>query len=177
MDEDIYFEYLNENHTDLLMEFSCEDEPSIKKFLVEDALALQKSKSAITRLYFNSEDVFIGFFTLFNDLVEIVKSKLAKEKWDDFPRGISEFPSIRLHYLGVDSRYRNKDYGKYLFAEIVEIAKDISKTSGCNFITVEVLESALWFYQKYSFAHLGYSGKHRKMALRFEKFYMNWEPK
>ncbi|MEK4451303.1 GNAT family N-acetyltransferase [Paenibacillus sp. FSL L8-0506] len=174
MDEDIYFEYLSESHIDLIKDFVCEDEPSIKNFLIEDALGLQKSKSAITRLYFNSQDELIGFFTLYNDLVEILKPKLIKEKWDDFPKGISEFPSIRLHYLGVDSRYRNKDYGKYLFAEIVEIASDISITSGCNFITVEALESALWFYQKYSFVHLGYSGKHRKMALRFEKFYVNW---
>lgn len=61
MDEDIYFEYLSESHIDLIKDFVCEDEPSIKNFLIEDALGLQKSKSAITRLYFNSQDELIGF--------------------------------------------------------------------------------------------------------------------
>lgn len=170
MESNLSFEYLSDHHNQHIFDFECEDEIIVSNFLKEDAIKFQITKSTVTRLYFDQDEQLIGYFTLFNDLVEVLRNKREKQKWTDFVIGVNEFPAVRIHYIGVDSRYRNKGFGKYLLLEAINIAKDISINSGCNFITVEVLEKSLWFYEKYKFIHLGYSGKYRKMALRFDQF-------
>jgi GNAT superfamily N-acetyltransferase len=171
MEIDLTYEYLSDHHKSVISSFLCEDEIIVSDFLMKDAIKFQKTKSAITRLYFDKDQQLIGYFTLFTDLVEILGNKREQQKWTDFTKGVREFPAIRLHYIGVDSRYRGKGYGKYLLLEVINIAKEISMQCGCNFITAEVLGSSYWFYKKYKFVHLGYSGKFRKMALRFDQFY------
>jgi GNAT superfamily N-acetyltransferase len=107
-------------------------------------------QTAITRLYFDEDQSLVGYFTLFNDMVQVGKQKSIKH-WAGFlPKSeLSYFPAVRLHYLGVDKRHRKKGYGRDLMYELFYISRDITKLSGCNFITVEALNNSVPFYRVY----------------------------
>jgi ribosomal protein S18 acetylase RimI-like enzyme len=144
------FQYLNENHKEIIDDFQCLDEPSVSEFLKEQALTLHQSNCAITRLYFDEYQNLIGFFTLYNDHIEVSKAKKQKHNWE-LPRDIRFFPAIKLHYLGIDERYRGRGYGQELMYEVFDVCQEIAALSGCVFITVEALNSAVGFYEKNGF--------------------------
>lgn len=150
MSSELSFAYLHECPTHILQTFVCSDEPDLETFLKEEAVTLHFLNTAITRLYFDEQHNLIGYFTLFNDMVHIFKSQRTKFGWT-LPKGYNYFPAIRLHYLGVDERFRKKGYGRYLLIEALRTCYDLSKDSGCNFITAESLKSAVSFYEKYGF--------------------------
>ncbi|UOF90762.1 GNAT family N-acetyltransferase [Fodinisporobacter ferrooxydans] len=144
------FEYLDYKHEGIIQEFICDEEPSVAIFLKEHALRLHKLQSAITRLYFDENQNLIGFFTLFNDHVSIHKGIVKKENWE-LPNELSQFPAIKLHYFGVDSRFQRRGYGEYLLLEVIDICQDIVRVSGCNFLTLEAFENVVEFYKTYGF--------------------------
>lgn len=153
MTSELTYEYISEDHLETILKFDCSDEISVERFLKEEAFSLHKFQTAITRLYFDNENHLVGYFTLHNDLVQLMKSQ--KEKYEEkFAWELPKYkflPSIKLHYLGVDSRYRGKGFGEFLLGEVIQIARDNSKNVGCNFITVEALWSSKDFYEKYGF--------------------------
>ncbi|MBO8172442.1 MAG: GNAT family N-acetyltransferase [Bacillaceae bacterium] len=164
------FEYIDERHREKIESFDCDDEPLVQNFLREDALRFHQYNTAITRLYFNENQELIGFFTLYNDQIEIVKSKRQQQAWE-LPTDIKFYPSIKLHFLGVDKRFRKLGYGEYLLFEVIEISKKIAKDSGCNFISLEALNSSIRFYEKYGFVRVKRMGKDLTvMVLKVDEF-------
>ena len=81
----------------------------VEFFLKEEALRLHDLQSAITRLYFDENQNLVGYFTLYNDLVSLHKRQIEKYerdfKWNS--PNYRYFPAVKLHYLGVDQRYRD----------------------------------------------------------------------
>lgn len=146
----LQFQYINDTHKDIISNFQCADEPSVAEFLREQALSLHQSNCAITRLYFDENQNLIGFFTLYNDHIEISKAKKKKHNWE-LPQDIRFFPTIKLHYIGVDSRYRGQGYGQELMDEVFDVCQEIATLSGCVFLTLESLNSAIGFYEKNGF--------------------------
>ena len=133
--------------------FNCSDESSVELFLKEQALKLHQLRSAATRLYFDENQNLVGYFTLYNDHVHLFPNQKSKYLWT-LPDDLDLFPAVKLHYLGVDIRHRDRQihrYGEYLIGEVVSIVEDIAQVSGCNFVTIEALPSALGFYEKYGF--------------------------
>lgn len=110
-------------------------------------------KSAITRLYFDDHQNLVGYFTLYNDLVQIRREQAIHHQWT-LPE-VKYLPAVKIHYLGVDSRFRGKRYGEYLLLEAIKSAYEISEVSGCNFVTVEAFDNTIEFYKKYDFKFLG----------------------
>lgn len=161
------FQYLNEKHRDIIQDFQCLDEPSVAEFLKEEALKLHESKCAITRLYFDGSHNIIGFFTLFNDQVEVSKAQRVKHNWE-LP-SLRFFPAIKIHYLGIDSRYRNRKYGNYLLQEIFDICEEIARQTGCVFITLEALNSAIDFYLHNGFRKLRRDVHFQHMILKIDE--------
>ncbi|MFB5763918.1 hypothetical protein [Paenibacillus medicaginis] len=104
---------LREDDTALLEQFECDDEISVRSFLVEQAIKFQKLNLTNTRLYFNEQGDFVGYFSLYNDMMQIGKSKRRKHKLSSLP-SYKYYPAVKLHYLGVDLRHRKKGYGEYL---------------------------------------------------------------
>lgn len=144
--------YIQEGDKELLEGFQCEDESTVRDFLVEEALKLHQLNLASTRLYFDNGGNLIGYFTLYNDMMQIGKAKRRKHKL--LLPSYKYYPAIKLHYLGVDSRYRKSGYGEYLLFEVLETVTRIAEDSGCIFLSIESLPSAVGFYQKYEFQHL-----------------------
>ncbi|WP_433945347.1 GNAT family N-acetyltransferase [Paenibacillus sp. SN-8-1] len=152
------FDYISHSYIKDIQEFelcNTPDEQSVEMFLKEKALKLHDLQTAVTRLYFSDEKL-VGFFTLHNDSISLSVAAIerleSEYKWT-FPKDedIYNFPSIKLHYLGVDSKHRNQGYGKYLINEVLHIASEIASMTGCLFITVEALKSSIDFYRKLGF--------------------------
>ncbi|MBY0217910.1 GNAT family N-acetyltransferase [Paenibacillus illinoisensis] len=147
--DDISREYQSEIENFQML--NTPDERNVRAFLQNCALELHERQTAVTRLYFDQEDKLVGFFSLHNDLVKVSPSLILEHRWNLITEGLTHFPAIKLHYLGVDARYRKQGVGKYLMEEVRSIAKEISNYSGCNFITVEALHSSLTFYRDRGF--------------------------
>lgn len=147
------YKNISSDYEELINGFNCADEISVEFFLKEQALKLHQLRSAVTRLYFDENQNLVGYFALYNDHVHVFANQMMKHGWN-LPEGLDLFPAVKLHYLGVDIRWRDRvlhRYGEYLLGEVVELVEDIAKTSGCNFLTIEALPSAVEFYQKYGF--------------------------
>lgn len=144
------FELLNDNHKELIEYFRCSDEPGVEAFLKKDAYEFQYHNCGTTQLCFNDLGEFVGYFSLFNDTVYIGRRKLDKHKWD-YPKGLKYFPALKIHYLGVDDRFRKKGYGKEMLFEIFDIALDMNEYSGCAFLTLEAKEKSIGFYKHHEF--------------------------
>jgi len=114
------FQYIQTQHAEIIQGFNCPDEPSVEIFLKEQALTLHQLRSAVTRLYFDENQNLVGYFTLFNDHIYIYPQQKEKYMWM-LPEELDYFPAIKIHYLGVDNRYRGLGYGRYLLAEAVYV--------------------------------------------------------
>lgn len=144
--------YIQEGDQDLLEKFQCDDEITVRDFLIEQALKLHLLNLASTRLFFDENENLIGYFTLYNDMMQIGKAKRIKHKL--YVPSFKYYPAVKLHYLGVDSRYRKNGFGEHLILSIFEVVTEIAKNSGCIFLSVESLPSAVGFYKKYEFQYL-----------------------
>lgn len=131
-----------------ISDFKYSDEPAVENFLKNEALNLHKTNTANTRLFFDLEGNLVGYFTLFNDIVSLGKGKKEKLGWQ--LEMIKYFPAVRLHFMGVDENHRGKRIGEYLLMRAFEITQNISRESGCNFLTVEALNSAVIFMKNTS---------------------------
>jgi len=152
---------LSPGYFEQIENFKCSSEKDVELFLKEDALRLQQNNMATTRLFFNESNKLVGYFTLFNDIVpKISKEKRDKEQWS-LPNS-KFYPALRLHYIGVDERFQKKRYGEFLLMRVFDIGRAISEVSGCTFISVEALISAVGFYEHYDFRTIG---KHDKRYL------------
>ncbi|MRS25826.1 GNAT family N-acetyltransferase [Bacillus sp. RIT694] len=150
MDDLLTIETLNEEHVEQLQNFKCEDEPEVEDYLKEKAMIYHLGNLARTRLFFDENHNLIGYFSVFNDHVFIGKDKSKKENLVA-PSGEKFFPAIRLHYLGVDSRYRGKRYGEQILMAVFEHCYKVSLISGSSLITVQALNSSIGFYAKNDF--------------------------
>ncbi len=149
----LHCEFISEEHQQAIQNFDCSDEISVATFLKEHAYGLHQTSSAITRLFFDEDRNLIGYFTLFNEMVYMSKAKRKKHELEHMPKD-KFLPAIKLHYLGVDDCYRKRGHGEYLLFEALLVAKKISQMSGCNFVTLESLNSSYSFYEKYEFQRL-----------------------
>lgn len=152
------YDYISEKYEKELQGFkfrNTPDELSVELYLKEKALNLHQFQSARTRLYFDEDQNLVGFFALHNDQITLQPRQVEEfEKLYGWKLPIEDqysYPSIKLHYLGVDARYRNMGYGKHLLREVISIASDISEECGCNFVSLEALYSSVDFYQKRGF--------------------------
>jgi GNAT superfamily N-acetyltransferase len=170
-------EVLSPIHIPIIEKFQCEKEKGVEEFLKEHALRLQQYNMAMTRLFFNENRELVGYFTLFNDTVpKIGKAKIEKERWS-LPNS-KFFPAIRLHYFGVDDRYQKQGIGHTMLMEVFDICYEISKYTGCTFISVEALLSAVEFYKHYDFKIIGRPSKdYYNMVFKLEELEEETEEK
>jgi GNAT superfamily N-acetyltransferase len=148
------YEVLSPHHNEVIENFKCSDEPQVEMFLKEEALYYQEHGITITRLCFDEHHNLVGYFTLFNDLVQrIGKQKRKKLQWE-LP-SLDFYPAIRLHYFGVDERFRKQGIGHTMMMEVFDICSQVSENTGCLFISVEALNNSVAFYKHYGFKILG----------------------
>ncbi|PAQ15056.1 GNAT family N-acetyltransferase [Bacillaceae bacterium SAOS 7] len=146
-------ENLTSEHLEKLQEFQCSDEEQVEVFLKEEAYNLMERNLVRTRLFFDKNQNLIGFYSLFNDTIKMSKKK--REAMEiRLPDSVKDIPAIRLHYIGVDSRFRKNGYGLYLMASAFYHCNIISKISGCSLITLESTKKARTFYEKFDFIYI-----------------------
>jgi GNAT superfamily N-acetyltransferase len=162
--ENIKEVYLAGEHLPKLQEFRCLDEPIVENFLKEEAYNLMQRNLVRTRLFFDNNQNLIGFYSLFNDTIKIHKQTRMKMEIY-LPQGVKEIPAIRLHYLGVDERFRGKGFGAYLMASVLYNCAKVAEITGCSLITVESTEKARGFYEKFDFIYICPVDQYYLMAL------------
>jgi GNAT superfamily N-acetyltransferase len=161
--------YISEDDKEAIENFQCDSEPTVKEFLVEQAYKMQQLKMTSTKLFFDGDNKLIGYFTLYNDMMKIGKEKRVKHGLSDLP-SVKYYPAVKLHYLGVDSRYQKIGYGKELLFSALDTVSRISEESGCIFMSVESLKSSVDFYYKYEFQHLSDNKPFTNMFFKIGEF-------
>lgn len=136
------YKYISSMHQDMIKGFDCSDEISVEVFLKEKALKLHYLRSAVTRLYFDENRNLVGYFTLYNDHVHVFSSQRTRHSWN-LPSEIDLFPAVKIHYLGIDRRFRNQGYGRFLLTEAIYLIERIANTSGCMKIKLSHVRSSL----------------------------------
>lgn len=147
-------EYLSNKHVKKLQDFQCKDERQVETFLKEEAFPLMERNLVRTRLFFDQQKNLIGFYSLFNDTIKMNKQK-RKQLDINLPDKVKEIPAIRLHYIGVDNRYRKNNYGLYIMSSVLYHSALVAKISGCPLIIVESTKNARAFYEKFDFTYIG----------------------
>ncbi|MEC0448210.1 hypothetical protein SRCM100730_03955 [Bacillus velezensis] len=147
----LFDEVLSPKHRTKVEGFRCSKEEEVEIFLKKDAWELQDCNMAVTRLFFNKNGELVGYFTLFNvSLPKMNKEKIKKEKWR-LPNSEKFYPAIQLHFLGVDERHTKKGIGRSIILEAIDTCSGISEVCGCTFISVQALNSAIGFYERFEF--------------------------
>ncbi|MDO3408640.1 GNAT family N-acetyltransferase [Saccharibacillus sp. CPCC 101409] len=152
------FDYLSEETYWETENFDCGEE-TVNEFLKDrdEALEYQKHNSAITRLYYDSENNMIGFYTVQVSLLDIDRQSIKNLDWNKkLPRLKSSFPVIHVLYFGVDSRHARKGYGRQMMRDIFDMAFELVRNMGCNFIFAEAIksENTLKFYTELDFREI-----------------------
>src|SRR5690625_4320041 len=159
--------WLNETHLNKIAEFTCIDQDKnnhVQLFLQDQAVELMDKNLVRTRLFFDQYQNLIGFYSLFNDTIKMHKNK-RKQLNVYLPQNVKEIPAIRLHYIGIDDRYKGRGYGHTLMASVIVNCANIAKISGCALITVESTKGVKSFYEKYDFKYIHPEGSYYIMAM------------
>lgn len=144
---------LTEDHN--FKPFDCHDK-DLNEFLLNDSKDYLKKLLAVTYLLETSDET-VAYFSLANDKISLLESN--KSTWRKvkkiFPHGKhrSDYPAVKIGRLAVNANYQGSDIGSGLIDFIKEmyLAKN---RSGCAFVTVDALKTAIPFYLKNDFEFL-----------------------
>lgn len=168
---ELHEKYLCAKYIEYTNKFRCVDkykDDQVQLFLQEQALDLMERNLVRTRLFFDENQNLIGFYSLFNDTVKMNKYK-RKEVGILLPKEVKEIPAIRLHYIGVDNRFRGRGYGEKIMGSALFNCIKVAKISGCSLITLESTEYTKVFYEKFDFKYIRPEGKYRLMVMNTSK--------
>jgi hypothetical protein len=139
----------------VLKPFDCGN-VDLNDFLLNDAKQYASHLLAVTYLL-EDETELLAFFSVSNDRISINESDKAtwRKIKKEFPHSKhrSDYPAVKIGRLGVNIHHQNEHLGRL----IINFVKDTFITNnrtGCAFITVDALWSAVPFYQKNGFKFL-----------------------
>ena len=135
--------------------FDC-GEGDLNEFLLQDSKQYAKGLLAVTYVI-EDEESTVAFFYLSNDRISLSESD--KATWRriraSFPhrKHRSDFPAVKIGRLGVNVNAQHKHIG----TDILDFVKQTFITynrTGCCFVTVDALLSAVPFYEQNGFKPL-----------------------
>ena len=135
--------------------FYCGD-IDLNEFLTRDAIDYQNSLLAVTYLV-KEGDVTIGYVSIANDKISIHDSN--KSGWRRIKKSFNhskhraDYPAVKIGRLAVDKDYQDKDIGTIII-DFIKCSFIDNNRTGCIFVTVDALRSALPFYIKNKFKFL-----------------------
>lgn len=159
--------WLDEEHSEQIQNFNCTDldgDDHVQLFLQEQAIQLMHDNLVRTRLFFDKSQNLIGFYSLFNDTIKLHKSK-RQQLNISLPQNVREIPAIKLHYRGIDNKFRGLGYGNHIMASVLLNCATVAKISGCTLITLESTKNAIGYYEKYDFKYIHRVGSYYLMAI------------
>ena len=128
--------------------FDCGEE-DLNAFLLKDAKFYAQGLVAVTYIV-EDEDMTVAFFSLSNDRISLSESD--KATWrrirNSFPhrKHRSDYPAVKIARLGVNVNAQHRHIG----TDILNFVKHTFITNnrtGCCFVTVDALPSAVPFYE------------------------------
>lgn len=134
--------------------FSSTD-AELNDFLLEEAKDYQTELMAVTYLVVDiANHQLAAYYSLLNDSIRF--SSDDKKTRNRINRNIphskqrNSYPAIKIGRLAVDRRYMGEGLGKRLLFDIAY--NHISNySSGCRFLTVDAVASAVGFYEHFGF--------------------------
>jgi len=170
----IEIDQISYSYVSQIENFCCADQPDVEAFLKKNAIKYHEQNLAKTHLVFKSREL-IGYFSLFVDHVTVPKGKRNAHGWElSALLDKQMFPSIRIHYLGIDVKYRKQGLGKLLLFLAIDTCMEVNELAGCTFVTVEALEGTVDFYKRHNFEVLS-RAKHdvTDMIFKLEEIELN----
>ena len=135
--------------------FDCGNS-DLNDFLLSDAKNYAKRLLSVTYLIENENEI-IAFFSVSNDRISIRESDKAvwRKIKNEFPysKHRSDYPAVKIGRLGVNLTHQTSHIGTYIL-DFVKKTFITNNRTGCAFITVDALPSAIPFYQKNGFKFL-----------------------
>ena len=135
--------------------FDCGNS-DLNDFLLSDAKNYAKRLLSVTYLIENENEI-IAFFSVSNDRISIRESDKAvwRKIKKEFPysKHRSDYPAVKIGRLGVNLTHQTSHIGTYIL-DFVKKTFITNNRTGCAFITVDALPSAIPFYQKNGFKFL-----------------------
>lgn len=132
--------------------FDCGN-PDLNDFLFNDSKTYLKNLLAVT--YILETDTYtVAYFSVSNDKISVDDAR--KSIWRRIKMSFAhkmhrrDYPAVKLGRFAVDLQFQKASVGTY----IVEFVKNMfvsNNRTGCAFITVDALHSALPFYLKNDF--------------------------
>ena len=141
--------------------FDCGNQ-DLNDFLLIDSKNYQKKLLSVTYILQTEKDI-AAFFSVSNDKISIPDSD--KATWRKIKKAFphsnhrSDYPAVKIGRLAVSSKYQHLKLGSNILDFIKELFISNNRT-GCLFITVDALRSAIPFYQKNGFDFLDKSDAH-----------------
>ena len=135
--------------------FDC-GEGDLNEFLLQDSKQYAKGLLAVTYVI-EDEESTVAFFSLSNDRISLLESD--KATWRriraSFPhrKHRSDYPAVKIGRLGVNVNAQHRHIG----TDILDFVKQTFITNirtGCCFVTVDALRSAVPFYEQNGFKPL-----------------------
>ncbi len=135
--------------------FDC-DNKDLNDFLLNDSKDYLKKLLAVTYVLESPKET-IAYFSLSNDKISLLESN--KSAWrkikNNFPhrKHRSDYPAVKIGRLAVNVKYQGFDIGSAIM-DFIKKNCIMKNRSGCAFITVDALKSAIPFYLKNDFEFL-----------------------
>jgi len=151
--EDLCFEILNKTH--IINTFCCGD-IDLNRFLKTKALLDQNASASVTYIVsIKFTDKIIGYFTIINDSIKIIKKDLLSKKEEKYYRFKGKLypsmPAVKIARNAVCNDFREKGIGTNMLRYICHLYQPPVLTGGASFVTADVYPSAKTFYLKNGF--------------------------
>jgi len=136
----------------LFKPFDC-GENDLNEFLLNDAKSYASQLLAVTYVIENDTNT-VAFFSLSNDRISI--SETDKATWrrirNAFPhrKHRGDYPAVKIGRLGVDISAQHQHMGTNILNFVKQMFLNNNRT-GCCFVTVDALRSAVPFYENNGF--------------------------
>jgi GNAT superfamily N-acetyltransferase len=144
----------------LQKKFECSND-DLTDFFYNDALPHQEKLLAVTNVLIKGDDI-IAFYSTLNDKISIedvengTKWTKLKKLWGvKAPKSYKSYPAVKIGRLGVDRRYKRKNYGTAIL-DYIKITFITNNRTGCKFITLDAYNKpdVISFYRKNQFEFL-----------------------
>jgi predicted GNAT family N-acyltransferase len=143
--------------------FDCGD-VNLNSFLNCDALNWQSRMIAVTRVI-TFHDQIIGFYCLSADSIRLDTSELEPGLEE---KRILDWPAVKIGRLGRSISYRAQGIGEFIFQRAIGEIREVSKSIGVRFVTVDAYPTKVGWYEKFGFiknTHKAYRKK-RNVSMR-----------
>jgi len=141
---DIEFVQLTPDSSADFSDFFCEEE-ELNDYLRNDAKKECADMFSTTHLLYYQGDL-VGYFSLVTDT--IIDKRLRRSIC--YPYG-DQLPAIKIARLARDAKYKKCGIGFIIMQKIFLLTYFITKKAGCRLLTVDAKESAIHYYEEYSF--------------------------